>query len=233
MVFAMKLADVVLLTRRLRRLRRDPSTVGGSRMYRISYQKLILASWAIAALVPLLVVSSADVSAADVGWAWPDGDGLDYVLALFLLVSIVASGLTAPRRYRTGQLRAHPGTLALVPRNTRERKWAAAAAVTAGITEEVIFRGLFIGAAMRLYHLPLAVVVVASLALFVAGHAYQGWRGMQGSLIIGLLYSFLFLISGSVLLGIVLHIVQDLVALLWVMPAARHRTVPAPSTELA
>ena len=68
-----------------------------------------------------------------------------------------------------------------VPQNTRERRLAILVSVTAGITEEAVFRGLLIGVGTQLYDLPLALVVLASLALFVAAHAYQGRRGLLGS----------------------------------------------------
>jgi hypothetical protein len=113
-----------------------------------------------------------------------------------------------------------------VPQNARERRLAILVSVTAGITEEAIFRGLFIGVGTQLYDLPLALAVLASLALFVAAHAYQGRRGMLGITLIGSLFTAVYLISGSLLLAIVVHLCQDLVALLLV-PA--HPSVPEPT----
>lgn len=116
----------------------------------------------------------------------------------------------------------------------QERWWAAAVAATAGITEEVVYRGLLIAAGTRLYDLPLALVVMASLALFVAAHAYQGRKGMVGVAILGAMFTTIYLISGSLLLAIMVHIWQNLVALLLVpvRPGVPH-AINGASTELA
>jgi membrane protease YdiL (CAAX protease family) len=110
-----------------------------------------------------------------------------------------------------------------VPRTPAERWWAVGVALTAGITEEAVFRGLLIAVGTQLYGLPLAVAVAASLALFVAGHAYQGRRGMVGVAVLGGLFTMVYLMSGSLLLAMVLHVCQDLLALL-LIPA--HPSAP-------
>lgn len=188
---------------------------------RISYPRTILVPWVMAILALVLVATSDDLSAADVGWAWPNGDGLDYLLALVAIVTLTVGAPVARRRLRNGSVRLDPGVAAIVPRTTVERWWAVALAVTAGVTEEILYRGLFVSAAVRLFHLPVVVAVTVSLAVFVVAHAYQGKRGMAGSLFLGLLYTLLFLISGSLLLPIVIHAVQNLFQLLWVLPAPR------------
>ncbi|MBF9128817.1 CPBP family intramembrane metalloprotease [Plantactinospora sp. S1510] len=226
-LLAIKLVDIVLgvkfRSRFLRQLAAEPE--GRVRFYR----NFILVSWVTAAFVPAIAFASADLSATDLGWAWPSGDGLDYLLASYVLLLIGVGGLRARSRMRRGHvLPGRAGTAPLVPQNTRERRLAILVSVTAGVTEEAVFRGLFIGVGTQLYDLPLALVVLASLALFVAAHAYQGRRGLLGITLIGSMFTAVYLVSGSLLLAIVVHLCQDLVALLLV-PA--HPTVPEPTAN--
>jgi membrane protease YdiL (CAAX protease family) len=202
------------------------------------YRNLIVSSWATAALVPLIAVASADLSSADVGWAWPSGDGLDYLLATSVLFLLVVGGLRTRHLMRSGHVApGRAGMAAMVPRTATERWLALGVALTAGITEEVVYRGLLIGAATRLYHLPLAVAVVVSLGLFVAAHAYQDRAGLVGVTVLGIVFTVVYVISGSLLLAIVLHVVQDIVALLVVpaepAPAAIKPTTGTPSAPVA
>jgi membrane protease YdiL (CAAX protease family) len=178
------------------------------------------------AFVLLIIFTSIDLTAVDVGWAWP-GDAIDYALAAYLLLLIGIGALRIRRAMARGRVLPLRADLApLIPRTARERRLAAAVAFTAGITEEALYRGLLIAAATKLYHLPLAAAVAVSLVLFVGGHAYQGRRGMLGSAVVGGLFTALYLISGSLLLPIVVHIIQDLVALLMI-PA--HPTTAPPA----
>jgi hypothetical protein len=197
------------------------------------YRRLIGQSWALATIVPLICLASDELSAAGLGWAGPRLDGGDdgniagWTLAVAWLIALPVGGLL--RRLRMG--RGDPSPLRpdspLVPRTKEERRPAAAAAVTAGIVEEVVFRGLLIAVGTQLYHLPLAVVVVASLALFVSGHAYQGLRGMIGVSLAGAVFTTIFVTTGSLLLAVAAHVGQNLVALL-VIPA---NVTPPPTPD--
>ncbi|WP_158619008.1 CPBP family intramembrane glutamic endopeptidase [Micromonospora sp. M71_S20] len=179
------------------------------------YRDFIVQSWVTAAFVPLIAFVSADLSVIDLGWTWPSGDGIDYLLAAYMLVTTTVGALRARRRTRRGEIIPIPvGTALIVPQTPHERRLSVAVAATAGITEEAVYRGLLIAAGTRLYDLPLALVVTASLALFVAAHAYQGRKGMIGVAILGALFTAIYLISGSLLLAIMVHIWQNLVALL-------------------
>jgi membrane protease YdiL (CAAX protease family) len=81
--------------------------------------------------------------------------------------------------------------------------------LTAGITEEVIFRGYLIWVLGQLVSLPIAAAL--ALLLFGAFHAYQGIGGFVASIVAGGLMTGLFLLSGSLLPVIVLHALIDVV----------------------
>ena len=110
------------------------------------------------------------------------------------------------------------------PTTSREYGLFRTMAVTAGITEEVIFRGFLIGV-LALW-MPLWVAGGLALVVFVGAHVYQGLSGMMRILPVSVVLTVLFLASGSVLPGIVLHSVVDLVggAILWILRDRRRST---------
>jgi hypothetical protein len=90
-------------------------------------------------------------------------------------------------------------------------------AVTAGITEEVVFRGFLIGALA--VWLPVWAAAVVALALFVGAHVYQGLTGMVRILPASTVLTLIFLLSGSLWPGIVLHTVVDVAGgeMMWIL----------------
>ncbi len=66
-----------------------------------------------------------------------------------------------------------------------------------------------------------------ALALFVAGHAYQGWRGMLLVAVAGYSLTYLYLSSGSLVLPIAVHVLIDVMAMVVLPAVATRRTAPA------
>lgn len=114
------------------------------------------------------------------------------------------------------------------PTTAREYRHFMVMAVTAGITEEVIFRGFLIGVLAA--WLPLWVAGMVALLVFLGGHVYQGLSGMVRILPVSAVLTILFLISGSVLPGILMHGAVDLVggAILWIL---RDRRQPSETPQ--
>lgn len=102
----------------------------------------------------------------------------------------------------------------LLPRTAREKLLFAGVSVTAGITEELIYRGFLLRyLAAGPWGLSAAAALVVSSAVFGLAHAGQGAKGMLLTGVVGLLLGGLFLASGSLLLPMVLHTLIDLRAL--------------------
>jgi len=211
-----------------RRRERIQALVDAEPRGRARFYWRLTAVWsAAAALVWLVVVAHPDLAAADVGWAWPrrDADSFAWAFAaawtLGLLLSVllrwVRRGRGVPQRPR------HP----VVPRSGREVPLAAVALLCTSTAEEVVYRGLFIGAGTQLYHLPVALAAALSLALFTAGHANQG-RGMIGVAVVGLLLTLVYLNTGSLLLAVGLHVLHNVVAVFLPPVAGSPRQSPTP-----
>jgi membrane protease YdiL (CAAX protease family) len=191
------------------------------------YRTFVFRMWPVMVLPPAIAWASTSITAADLGWSWPHGVG-GYLFAAYYLLVLVIASFRVRGRMRRGVVFARRQRVAfMAPRTARERWWAAALSLTAGITEEAVYRGALPAAGIHLYHLPHLVAASAALLLFAAGHLYQGWTGLLGSTAAGFIFTVLYVMSGSLLLPIVVHAVQDVIALL-LIPAV---STPQPPSE--
>ncbi len=106
------------------------------------------------------------------------------------------------------QLDAQPSVRVILPTNARESRAFAALAVTAGICEEVLYRGYLLYY-LRLW-LPGAAAVGAAIVVFGLAHAYQGARGILLTMLAGGAAMALYLLTGSLVAPMVLHATVDL-----------------------
>ena len=127
-------------------------------------------------------------------------------------ISVVVAVILAQRNARRAAAPMLGHVAALLPRNGAETAWAALIGVNAGVSEEVFFRLL----------LPLLLALVfgdAVLAFAVAGilfglaHVYQGWVGVLATFLLGLVLAGLYLVTGSLLAAITVHVLIDLMGL--------------------
>ena len=81
--------------------------------------------------------------------------------------------------------------------------------VTAGVCEEILFRGFLIWYLATFFGL--TVAVFASSAVFGLGHAYQGAGGILKTGVIGLVMAGLYVLSGSLWPPVALHAATDVV----------------------
>lgn len=108
---------------------------------------------------------------------------------------------------------------ALLPRGPDELGWAAAVAVTAGVTEEAYFRLLLPLLATQAFGNAVAAFAGATL-LFGAAHRYQGWRGVAATTVAGSAMAAAYLATGSLWAAMAFHAAGDLGHLV-VRPAVR------------
>lgn len=122
---------------------------------------------------------------------------------------------------------AFPG---LLPNTGAERAVFVLLSLSAGVCEEVLYRGFLI----RLLHaggfaLPLMAALAISSLIFGLGHAYQGWRGMLGTATGGLFLGLVFLLCGSLIPAVVLHSLMDMQVAYVLRPVAfANSTTPEP-----
>ncbi|GAA4558849.1 CPBP family intramembrane glutamic endopeptidase [Planotetraspora kaengkrachanensis] len=171
--------------------------------------------WALAGAALLIVAVEPSLDAADIGLVVkePPADTLGAVVGFLGAAAVGAlafRGLAARGKpVPTRQAFAH-----LLPRTVAEHWYAAGLSVTAGVAEEIVYRGLLIAAGTGALGLSTETAAFLALAVFVAGHLYQGRRGMLMVALVGLGLTVLYLRTGSLLLPILLHALIDLRGLL-------------------
>jgi membrane protease YdiL (CAAX protease family) len=157
--------------------------------------------------------------------------GAPYTLVgvLGLALSVVLLVLLR-RRVEQGTEVVAPGeVVALLPRTVRERRAFAALAVTAGVCEEALYRGvlLALAGAVRPEPGPARLVLLSALAFGLA-HNYQGGAGVVVTAVLGGCLTVLYLGSGSLLLPVLYHVLVDLRVLVLAADRRQHRTERRP-----
>jgi hypothetical protein len=109
----------------------------------------------------------------------------------------------ATLRTRLGRL------IVLVPHTTGEYRWFVCLSVTAGICEELLYRGFLVWVLQRWVGLGWAALV--SVIVFGAGHAYQG-KDVVRPTVAGILLQGVALLTRSILPGILVHAMLDVMS---------------------
>ena len=99
--------------------------------------------------------------------------------------------------------------LVLVPHTTAEYRWFVGLSVTAGICEELLYRGFLVWALRHWVGLGWAAAI--SVIVFAAGHAYQG-KDVVRPFVGGVLLQCIALLTGSILPGILVHTMLDIMS---------------------
>lgn len=176
------------------------------------YRGIIILEWALSFLV-LLTLRLAGGSAADIGLRPVPFDSTARTLLVAVAAAVLAPVVIAAvsQGYReTLQRQAEP-VQGMLPQRRDERWWYALTAITAGVCEEVLFRGFLIAYLTALVPgLPVWVAVVASGVVFGMAHLYQGWSGVLTTGLLGMLFGYLYVALGALIWPILAHALLDL-----------------------
>lgn len=200
---------------------------GEHAIVRRRYRRTLVKQAALTALVLLIVAADPGVDRADVGLVWVHGDRRESWWGWFAYGCglLVIGGLVLRSRARRGGWVPGQRLFAALVARDGERSAAAAVAFGAGVSEELLFRGLFLAVLVDRFDLnPVTAVVILSVG-FGAMHVYQGWLGVLGTGLAGVLFGMIYLGTQSLFMPIVLHMLVDLRALVFV-PVSDY--LPAP-----
>jgi membrane protease YdiL (CAAX protease family) len=157
--------------------------------------------------------------------------GLIFATAAAILIRIWKNRRPQGEQKKHWWHRLLPDFSALLPAGLRERLLFSAVAISAGVCEEVVFRGWLLYTLHNDLALNGTTLVLAAAACFGLAHFYQGAIGVIVTTIVAILFTFLYVQSGSLLLPSLLHILIDL---RWVLlPARRSVDLPMLATENA
>lgn len=182
-----------------------------------SYLLSLLIEWGLVAAV-MVSLPMAKYVPAEIGLRAPAGFGLTLTwglvaAGLVLAVTMIVSMYRSPEA-RAAYRESMEKVRWLMPATTGEQFLWTGVAVTAGICEELLFRGFLpIYLIQMLPSLPLWAALLATSVMFGLGHLYQGWRGMVQTGALGAIFAVIFLLTGSLFASMALHALVDLLPL--------------------
>ena len=175
-----------------------------------AYSRAIANQWVIAAgLVAMALVRGLGPESfgfvPPTGRWWPLAAGIATAITALFFVQMRAAqtqpAVAAQVREAAESLRYMlPATEAEVRRFT----WVG---ITAGIVEELVFRGYLVWSLAVI--VPPGVTIVLAAIVFGIGHAYQGVAGMIKTGVMGLVFGLLYVLSGSIWLPMFVHAAID------------------------
>ena len=197
---------------------------------RIQYYLNCLVSLWVPTLFIFLVVAFSDLTFAEIGVKLPIinietfGPVITYMvfaLALIYLIGILyyRIGYAFSEKIRAKLTEAKEKEIkttsffVILPETVKEKRLWNYVSLTAGITEEVIYRGFLVFALSFLFpEQSIWLVIFFASFLFGLAHTYQGIMGVVRTTIVGLFFSILYIGLGSILPLIILHFLVDYIA---------------------
>jgi membrane protease YdiL (CAAX protease family) len=236
LVFVQPLAGRRRYAALVERVARDP----GARLRH--YRRGIAGEWITVGII-VAIGLLAGRTAASIGLQAPQDSWFTAQLVgeIALLLVITTLFMRHPR-FLDPLRRQARGFLALLPRTREERLTFAVLAVTAGICEEIVFRGF--GFAYVRFIWPGVTdgwLIVITSAVFGLAHLYQGPRGVVLTGLAGGAFASMTITTGSLLPAIAVHAMVDLRILglpdlvrdVMPAPAPTAPTVPEPAAVAA
>jgi membrane protease YdiL (CAAX protease family) len=171
----------------------------------------------------------------DLGLRLPDGAAAWWWT---LLICAVVVGFVVQQAYSVARspaaqaevrekLESNPALRTVLPSTPQELRIFYGAAVTAGVCEEVLYRGYLLWYFQSFF--PAGVAIGAAILAFGVAHVYQGVRGIFSTGLAGGVAMATYLLTGSLLTPILLHAVLDLVNGFTIYRVCRE---PAPPSAL-
>lgn len=181
--------------------------------------------WLLAALAAAATLPGGDASRR-LALAWPDGRLLVGWTVLLVLAGAAVVAVWRALGHREGHI-----TRFLLPRTVGERLHFVWLSLTAGFTEEVVFRG-FLVRAVEAAAGSVWVGVAVSAIVFGLAHRYQGPSGSARASVLGAVLSLPLVVTGSIAPAILAHAALDLLAGLWWRDRLWRETLVPPRSSI-
>lgn len=198
----------------MRNIRRQ-AAAGVAHTTRVAdYRNNMIVMWSVTVLAAILWVTL-DRDWSLLGLAPVAGPGLLVGTSLLLAGGLVLINLFYYRRVQQSDAAAQAlvaktaGFEMVLPHTQRELQWFYGLSATAGITEEILYRGFLIAYLANVISVPGAVVL--SSAVFASAHLYQGFKGAARTFLVGLTLAIAYVLTGSILFAVLAHILVDMI----------------------
>lgn len=194
-------------------LRHARERAPGSNQLIARYWQTMLRGWAVTIAV-LFAWKLSGRSFDQLGLGWPPAP-LEFAAIAVSLVAVATLAVQTtfgfkPTEKDVSGWKRQLDALKLAPRNAKELAVFLPVAVTAGVWEEIFYRGF-----LMWFFEPVAGVagsVVITAIIFGAGHAYQGWKGVLRTTAVGAFFAAGYALTGSLWWLIILHAAVDVFA---------------------
>ena len=142
----------------------------------------------------------------------------ELTFSLIALLAILYAGdlLMSIRKWKKRDLTVDTldDTTPFLPRKLRELPAYIVMCISAGVFEEIIYRGYMVTYFLPEYNFstgPPILAVTAPAFLFSLAHYYQGWQAVLKIFLLSLLLGIIFLSSGSIWVVMIIHFLIDLI----------------------
>ncbi|MCL2603480.1 MAG: CPBP family intramembrane metalloprotease [Defluviitaleaceae bacterium] len=193
------------------------------------YAAITFSMW-IPVIILFIVAAFSDITFADIGFTLPSFALHPAVTAIvfaavfiwtaYFVYMIVAFLTSAKHRRRRNEIliKKENGndyydlvvSKLMTPMTKAEKRWWFGVSFTAGMCEEIIFRGAFIFLLVSIFpDISIYWVAAGAVVLFGLGHLYQGMKGLVLTTLVGAFFTLIYIASGSLLFVIVIHFIQN------------------------
>jgi uncharacterized protein len=196
--------------------------------HKVTYYGQLLGELWIPTSVVLVLAAIGVLQLADIGLDRPELEtelipvwvsiGITILAVLFIVYSLLdllrlkydAKYQTAIKsRLQSVQMPEYMGLL--MPSTSKEKVLYGLVAISAGVTEEILYRGFLTYVLLTSFPaLGIWLSIFVAAFLFGLGHLYQGISGVLRTFILGLILSMVYLATGTLLLCIIIHMLIDL-----------------------
>jgi len=201
------------------------------------YKKIIAAEW-ICALTALLAVGftalmTIRIRPGEIAWLAKGSRGSAFMTGMVstIVVVLLLPAILAiwSEKVRVKAAKAAKSLSYLLPWTPQERLWWWPVCITAGVCEEVLYRGFLLHYFHTApFHLTLTRALIVASVIFGIGHLYQGIKGALATAILGFALAVVFVLTGSLLIPMVAHALVDLRVLLMI-PAGQPPEAATPA----
>ena len=198
------------------------------RSHKAAYYRQLLGELWIPTSVVLVLAATGVFQLADIGLRRPELEteiipawisiGITILAVLFIAYSLIdLLRLRYDGRYRAAiksklqSVKMPEYMRLLMPSTGKEKVLYGLVAISAGLTEEILYRGFLTYVLLTSFPaLGIWLSIVVAAFLFGLGHLYQGVSGVLRTFILGLILSMVYLATGTLLLCIIIHMLIDL-----------------------
>jgi membrane protease YdiL (CAAX protease family) len=184
------------------------------------YRTQVLWEWSWMVVLAVIVIPIPD-PLQWLGLVMPNQLGWIIMVALLIGVGLSIILLRRSPRAMAAMQRSLQASSVLLPSTPPERKWFAIAAITAGICEELLYRGFlmsYIPSNFPMFAQQFILISILSGIIYGLSRAYLGMKGIAQTALTGFSFAIVYYLSGSLLPAMVFHILAELRDLLFWQP---------------